>query len=218
MTSLFEILEMVRPQTETARVTAHPHSPEPTRARRAALAITAFLSALALAAVWSIAAGTVPGHLALDNVIKVPLLIVVSSIAALPLGLLVHRLTAFAGRASDLLIGHAVGTFVGALVLALLSPLVALYQHSSTWAGPAFAVVSALVAIAVAFLVFVRVLARLHQGDGRKGLVLPAALLLVLQLAALAQLASITTPIFPHRTVAGHGIDALSRAQSESNE
>jgi hypothetical protein len=215
MNSFFQILEMVRPDGETPRATP---SLDASGARRALLAITAFLSALALAAVWGVAAGSVPGHLALDNLIKVPLLLVVSAMAALPLALLVHRLTSSRGRGSDLLIGHALGTFVGALVLALLAPLVALYQHSSTWAGPAFALGSAFLAIAVAFAVFIRILGKIHTDGPRRALVAPAGLLLFLQLAALVQLASITTPIFPQRTTLGHGIDAISRTDVEKNE
>ena len=58
-------------------------------ARRLSLAALAFLVALLLVALWGIAAGSVGGHFALVNAVSVPLLLLVSSAAALPVVLIV---------------------------------------------------------------------------------------------------------------------------------
>ena len=183
-------------------------------ARRLFLATSAFLVALALVGLWGVAAGSVGGHVALVNVVSVPLLLLVSSAAALPVVLLVLRLTAAEGRATDLLLGHAGAVFGGALVLALLAPVVALYQYSSSWAGPAVALASVFVALAVGVALFVRVLGKLMpEPRSRRGLVAPVALLCALQGAALLQLAAIAPPVMPQRTVFGQGIDAIAHAR-----
>ncbi|HWL87687.1 MAG TPA: hypothetical protein VNO21_17905 [Polyangiaceae bacterium] len=203
-----QLVEVVGPSRGDGR------APEIGRAQRIFLSSMAFLGALALAAVWGIAAGSHGGHLGLTSAIKVPLLLLASVLAALPLGLLVHRLTAKRGRASDLVLGHAAATFTGSLVLALLAPIVALYQYSSTWAGPMVALASAAAAIGVAFAIFLRVLVKLQNGGAWTDFIAPVALLLILQGAALFQLASISTPILPERTLIERGVDGLPAVES----
>jgi len=183
--------------------------PELGRAQRIFLSSVAFLAALGLAAIWGVAAGSHAGHIGLESAIKVPLLLLASILAALPLGLLVYRLTSSRGRPSNLVLGHAAATFTGALVLALSAPIVALYQYSSVWAGPVVALASAGVAIAVSFAIFLRVLVKLHTHGSWRGFIAPVALLLLLQGAALFQLASISTPILPQRTPIERGVDGL---------
>jgi hypothetical protein len=202
------LLDMVSPSPRA--------NAEMSSTQRSLVAVVGFLGSLGLAAVWGVAAGTYPGHWALANAFKVPTLLTVSSLAALPLGLLVWKLTAPEGRASDLIVGHASAAFAGSLVLAFLAPLVALYQHSSTWAGPVVAFASAAIALVVGLAIFVRVIGKLvSAGSARRGLVAPAGLLLAVQLAALMQLASLTTPIFPDRTMFGRGIDGALTPSAE---
>jgi hypothetical protein len=182
---------------------------------RMLVAVVGFLASLALAAVWGVAAGTHGGHWAFGNALKVPVLIVVSSLAALPLGLLAWKLTSPEGRALDLVVGHAAGAFAGALVLALLAPLIALYQHSSAWAGPIVAMMSVGIALLVGLAIFVRVIGKLAQDSAaRRAFIAPAALMLVVQLAALMQLCALTSPILPRRTAFGRGIDGVSSEPS----
>ena len=47
-------------------------------------------------------------------------------------------------------------------------------------------------------------------------LIVPVALLVVLQGAAIVQLASLSHPLFGQRTIVGHGIDAIAQPSSES--
>ncbi|WP_394842491.1 hypothetical protein LZC95_36155 [Pendulispora brunnea] len=208
MQAFSQLVDVVGPSRAGTR-------PEIGRAQRIFLSSMAFLGALVLAGVWGIAAGSHQAHFGLDSAFKVPLLLLASVLAALPLGLLVFRLTSTTGRASDLVLGHAAATFTGSLVLALLSPIVALYQYSSAWAGPVVAVASLAVAIGVSFAIFLRVLSKLAAGGTWVPFVVPVALLLVLQGAALFQLASISTPILQERTLIERGIDGVKPMESE---
>jgi hypothetical protein len=181
------------------------------RAQRLFLAGFAFVGALALSALWGVAAGSHDGRFALGNAASVPLLLLMSSVASLPLGLLVYRLTVADGRASDLVLGHAGALFGGSLVLALLTPIVALYQYSSSWAGPVVAMGSELVGVAIGFALLLRGLAKLVPDPrARRGMLVPVALLCVVQGAALLQLSAVAPPVMPHRTVLGRGIDGIA--------
>jgi hypothetical protein len=177
-------------------------------------AVFGFLCAVAFAAVWGIAAGSRDGHLALANLMTVPILLTASSVAALPVGLLLFRLTSSDGRLSDLMVGHAAATFTGTLVLAVLSPIVALFQHSSLWAGSWVALGSVFVALVVAVAILIRVVAKLSSAGGaRRAVIFPFVVLGIVQLSSLLQLASVMPPVFPDRTVFGHGIDALGETE-----
>jgi hypothetical protein len=181
------------------------------RTQRLYLAGVAFVSALALCALWGVAAGSHDGKFALGNAASVPLLLLMSSAASLPLGLVVYRLTVAEGRASDLVLGHAGALFGGSLVLAPLTPVVALYQYSSSWAGPIVALGSAFAGVAIGFALLLRGLSKLVPDPrARRGMLVPVALLCVVQAAALLQLSAIAPPVMPHRTVLGRGIDGIA--------
>ncbi len=183
------------------------------RAERFYVAGVAFAGALGCAAIWGVAAGSGSGTFAIRNLASVPMLLVVSTLASLPLGMLALRLTSSTGRTSDLLVAHSGATFAGALTLVLLSPLVALYQLSSAWAGPIVAVATVAIAFACGIAVLVRSLAKL--GTDARVLALPVVLLVAVQLASLSQLAALAPPVLPNRTAFGHGVDALSSTTTE---
>ena len=204
MTVLHRLLDFVSPSRDDDST-----SPALSRTQRVFFASVAMLAALALGAVWGVAAGSHDHHIALDNIGKVPVLLVGSSLVALPVALLVFKLLAKRGRATDLVLAHALGLFAGCLALALLSPLVALYQYSSSFAGMPVAVGTALLAIAIVVGIVIRVLHKLAPQGAISTYAVPVALLLTLQIAALAQFASITTPVFPTRTPLGRGVDGL---------
>jgi hypothetical protein len=204
MNTFAQLVDLISPRKPTSPMS---------RAERFYVAGVAFAGALACAAVWGVAAGSGSGTFAIRNLASVPMLLVVSTLAALPLGMLALRLTSATGRTSDLLVAHAGATFAGALTLVLLSPLVALYQLSSAWAGPIIAVATVAVAFACGIAVLVRSLAKL--GTDARVLVLPVILLVAVQLASLSQLAALAPPVLPNRTAFGHGIDALSTTTTE---
>jgi hypothetical protein len=181
------------------------------RARRLQIVVSALLTSLVFAAVWGVAAGSRLPALAVANLYKVPMVVLISAVGALPAGLLTWKLAGAPGRASDLLIGFAGGTFAGTLVLAVLSPLVALYYHSSLWAGPMLGQGSALLALVVGAAIFARsMFGHARPGSSRAALALPVGVLALVQLAMLVQLVALAAPILPERTIFSHGIDHLA--------
>jgi hypothetical protein len=177
------------------------------------LSTTAALSSLVLSALWGLAAGGLQASNALGNIVLVPMLLLVSGLASLPAVALLWKLTGReSARAFDLVVSYGVALFGGTLVLAVLAPIVALYQHSSAWAGPYVAIASCLVALVMGAALLVRVLGRFTGGalPLHKRL-MPVVGLLVLQGAALAQLSSIVPPLYGERTAFGHGIDVFKR-------
>lgn len=178
------------------------------RARRIELMIVALLASLVFAAAWGAAAGSRNAILATANLYKVPMVVLLSCVFAAPAGLLAWRLSGTAIRGTDLALGFVGSVFGGTLVLAVLAPLVALYYHSSAWAGPMLGVGSAFVALATGTIMFFRgVFRRLPAGAPKLAAFVPALVILGMQLATLLQLASVVAPIFPERTPFSGGID-----------
>jgi hypothetical protein len=178
------------------------------RARRFELMIVALLASLVFAAGWGAAAGSRNAILATANLYKVPMVVLLSCVFAAPAGLLAWRLSGAAIRGTDLALGFVGSVFGGTLVLAVLAPLVALYYHSSAWAGPMLGVGSAFAALATGTIMFFRgVLRRLPAGAPKLAAFVPALVILGMQLATLLQLASVVAPIFPERTPFSGGID-----------
>jgi hypothetical protein len=108
------------------------------------------------AAVWGLAAGSRSAGLALANVYKVPMVVLLSCAFAAPAGLLAWRLSGTRVRGSDLALGFSGGVFGGTLVLAVFAPLIALYYHSSAWAGPVLGLGSVGLALLTGTIMFVR--------------------------------------------------------------
>lgn len=182
------------------------------QARRAQLVLFALLASLVFAAAWGMAAGSRSAHLAFANVYKVPMVVLLSTAFAAPAGILAWRLGGARIRGSDLALGFAGGIFGGTLVLAALAPIVALYYHSSAWAGPILGLGSALLGLVTGTTMFVRgVVRRQAPGTPRLAVLLPVVVTVVMQLATLMQLAAIAAPILPERTPFSGGIDHLAQ-------
>ena len=180
------------------------------RATRLWLVVSALLASLALAAVWGLAAGSTQAGLAFTNAYKVPGIVLLSALAALPAGLLTWKLAGGPGRATDLVTSFAGGVLAGTLVLAVSAPIVALFYGSSQVGGPLLGQGSAFLALTVGFLVFGRgVLGRAAGTRGARAV--PAVVLVVAQLACIVQLISLASPILPERTGWEHGIDRLTQ-------
>jgi len=206
MSSVSLLLDLVHARSSDAEP-----RPDLGRAQRLFLAALGMLCAIGFASLWGLAASPTTAHAAIVNAVKVPMLLIVSGAVSLPAVVLFCKLASgAAARTSDLLLGYSVAVFGGTLVLAALSPLVALYQHSSAFAGPMVALASAVIAVAVGGAIFVRALGRLvAPGTRRRTMAVPVTLMVVVQLAALAQLASVVSPVFGARTRFGRGVDAL---------
>src|SRR5687768_4904180 len=90
------------------------------RARRWQIIVAASLGALVLGAVWGIAAGSSSAALAISNAYKVPMVILLSTVCAVPAGLLAWKLSGIKYRGMDLLQSFIVGVFSATMVLAVL--------------------------------------------------------------------------------------------------
>ncbi len=182
------------------------------RARRMQLVVFALLFSLLFAGAWGFVVGSRSAGLAIANLYKVPMVVLLSCAFAAPAGVLAWRLSGAAVRGSDLALGFAGSVFGGTLVLAVLAPIVALYYHSSAWAGPVLGIGSAMVALLTGLVMFVRgVVRRLEPNAKKSAVLLPVAVTLAMQLATLLQLASLASPILPERTVFSGGIDHLAQ-------
>lgn len=200
---------------------------EQTPARRTQLAILAMLASLAMAALWGIAAGSSEPALAAQNAYKLPLMLVLAAIGAVPVGLLAWKIAGVRHRARELLHGYALSMFLGCSALLVLAPLVALYYLSSTAAGPLFAMGTVIVALVVGCATFVRVVrARLRsevacsQAAGSEPTnaevgteshawrpVVPGIVLVLAFAATLWQVIALFAPILPESTPFRGGID-----------
>ncbi|MCB9741048.1 MAG: hypothetical protein H6741_17255 [Alphaproteobacteria bacterium] len=180
-------------------------------ATRLRLAVTATLASAFFAALYGLAAGSTDLSLALSNVYKMPMVIVLSALCAVPAGLLTWKLLGGRGHASSLLMSQAAGTMTGTLVLAALAPIVALYYHTSGYLGGTLALATGGLALAVGLAVHVRALAkRTPSGSGlaARG---PAVVMMVVQMAAMIQFIHVASPILPELTVFDGGMDAIVR-------
>lgn len=180
------------------------------RARRAQLAIGGIFGAVVLSMLWGLAAGSSQHALLIANAYKVPIIVLVSATCALPAGLLAWRFSGAPGRASDLLLAFVSGVFSATLVLAVLSPLVALYYHSSAWAGPILGQGSVIAGAAVGCFVFARNVLKRAGELKRRRLALVAATFPLLLLATMLQMIALFRPILPDRTVFDRGIDEVA--------
>lgn len=180
-----------------------------TRAREMMFAITALVVGLALASLWGIAAGSASPELALANAYKVPMVVLLSALTALPAGLVALRLTNAKLGAIELSGAFATSIFGGTLVLATLAPLVAIYYHTSTKAGVPLALGSVFVALATASLLFARAVARRVAGRPRGGSLVAVVVLVVLFLAALLQFVAMASPIIGAGTAFDAGFDGF---------
>lgn len=182
-----------------------------TSARRTQLITYAALSTIVLSAIWGLAAGSATGALGTANLYKVPAIVLLSGLSAIPAGLLVAYFTNASVRPSDLLLSYATSIFAGTLVLAVLSPLVAVYYHTSAWAGPVLGLGSAFLGISAGTVVFLRVcMKRVRDGQaGRGGTLASVATFTGVKLAMMLQLIAIMSPILPQTDAFDGGIDTL---------
>lgn len=179
-------------------------------ARRRQLLASAGLMSVAFAGIWGLAAGSGSLGLAAANLYKVPMVVLLSALSAVPVALLANRLMGSRMRSSDLLLGLAASVFAGTLVLAVLSPLVGVYYHTSTWAGPTLALGSAGLATLVSVVLFMRsALASAEGPDRVPKVVLPVAVAVLMEVAVMVQLIALAAPILPEETRFDGGIDQL---------
>lgn len=179
-------------------------------ARRVQLMVSATLACAVLAALYGVAAGSAEVGLAAANLYKVPMVIVLSALCSVPAALVTWKLVAARYRATDLLVGLSAGNFSGTLVLAVLAPVVALYYHTSTFLGGFLAMGACMLALLVGLVVLLRtVLRRVERNLRGMRLLVPLVVMAGMQLATMAQLVHLASPMIPEITVFDGGMDAL---------
>lgn len=178
-------------------------------AQRIRLIAGAGLSSLVFVAAWGVAAGSTDALLALSNAAKVPMVLLFSVLAALPAGLLAHRLSDSPESTRSVLLSFAGSVFAGSLVAAVLSPLVAVYYLSSAWAGPYLGIGSAFLAVGVAAMLLLHTGVRLAPSAERKSRLIPKLVFAVVTLGVMPQFIAIASPILPEHTVFDEGIDVV---------
>lgn len=168
-----------------------------TRAQETMLAILALAAGLVLASIWGIAAGSSSASLAAVNAVKVPMVVLLSAITALPAGLVTLRLTNAKLTGGELASAFATSIFGGTLVLATLAPLVAIYYHTSSKAGVPLALGSVFVALGTATLLFGRAVKRrvMQNGEVKGRALLAVGVLVGIFVAALMQYVAVAAPI-----------------------
>lgn len=178
--------------------------------QRLHVVVQATLASIGFAALYGLAAGSTDIALAVGNLYKVPMVIVLSTACALPAGLLTWKLTGGPSRATDLLLGVAAGNFTATLVLASLAPIVALYYHSSGFMGGALALGAGALAVGLGLFNLVRAVLNRVPAEASRGLAaIPVTVLVCAQLAALVQFIHVASPILPEITVFDGGVDAM---------
>ncbi len=191
-------------------ITGRPVEQGEGRSRRLQLMLTAGLLSLVFAALWGLAVGSASLGLAVANIYKVPMIILLSTLCTAPAGLLALRISGADYRASDLMFSFVTAVFSGSLVMGVLSPLVALYYHTSAWAGPFLGMGSSFLALIVAGFVFVRATQRRRKPDAMpNSLALPTIVVLVMNAACLLQLVALASPILPEATIFEGGVDSV---------
>ncbi|CAN5701480.1 hypothetical protein BH11MYX3_BH11MYX3_06570 [soil metagenome] len=181
-----------------------------TRANQITLTIAALVAGLVLSSVWGIAAGSSSAELAITNAYKVPMVILLSALAALPAGLVALRFANARLAARDLVSAFMTSLFGGTLVLATLAPLVAVYYHTSSKAGVPLALGSVFVSLATATLLFGRAVKRkVGSEPGRAASLIPVVILVALFSAALMQFVALAAPIIGEVTRWSGGVDAV---------
>src|ERR1043165_577010 len=180
-----------------------------TRTHETMLAVLAIVSALVLASLWGVAAGSASASLAVANSYKVPMVILLSALTALPAGLVALRLTNAKLSAVELTSAFALAIFGGTLVLATLAPVVAIYYHTSSKAGVPVAMGSVFIALGTATLLFGRSVARRvlektgNATSGRAASLFAVVVLVTLFVAALVQYVALASPVIGEGTRVG---------------
>lgn len=179
-------------------------------AKRGELLVRAILVSLACGAAYGLAAGSSDLGIALGNLYKVPMVMLLSSIAAAPAALVTWKLVGARNRASDLLMGVAAGNLTAAMILASLAPIVALYYHTSAYLGGAVAMGAATLGVGIGLFSLVRaILSRASEECRGISLAIPILVLISAECASLVQFIHAASPILPEITVFDGGADAI---------
>jgi hypothetical protein len=167
------------------------------------------LSSLGFAAIWGVAAGSAAPALALANIYKVPMVMALSGVVALPAVVVARHLLRSEIRPVELCAAFVTSLYRASLLLLGFAPLLGVYAYTSQWVAPLLAQGSALLALVCGALSLRSELARLEAP--RLQLWLIGGIAIISFALALLQLVSLATPVLTLPTVFGSGIDGVLR-------
>ncbi|MCP4501526.1 MAG: hypothetical protein GY822_16330 [Deltaproteobacteria bacterium] len=185
---------------------------QPSSAERLQLIVLALGAALACGAVWGLGAGSSALSLALANVWKVPLVLLMSVATALPASVLAFKIFGAKASPSEVTLPIATGVFAGCAMLATLAPLVGIFYLTSTQAGPLVAMGTVALGLSTGIFVMTRNTVRIAKRESKNAIgsrLIPVVLFCVLQLATLMQCVHLTNGMLPEQTFFDDGIDGL---------
>ena len=164
-----------------------------------------FCLALAGSGLWGAAAACTQSDLMLANLIKVPMVLLLSVLTVLPIALYTRGVLGLDVRA--VLLAELGSITTSASILSVFAPLVALFVRTSGHGAQGLCIASATIAILIGGGAFLR---HLHATGNKKQRSLLLGLLLVAaQLLATLQLVALASPILPTPTVFATGVDGL---------
>ena len=185
-------------------------------AHRYRLMIGGVVAATACAAIYGAAAGTAwiahsdTPWMGLLDVLKLPMVLVLSGLAAVPASLLAWKLFDARHECTDLLMGLVTANLTAAAVLAVSAPIVALYYLTTDFLGGTLAIAVACGAVCIGVLSGMRSIAWRIPADVNVLRLAPViAVMTGVQLLALVQLVALASPILPEMTVFDGGMDAI---------
>lgn len=167
------------------------------------------LTGLGFSAVWGLAAGSAAPALAVADIYKVPMVLALSAVVAMPAVLVTRHLLRLQVSPLEILAALVNGMYRASLVLLGFAPLLGVYAYTSQRVAPFLAQGSALAAVLCGVYALRSELARLNVPRFR--LVVLGGVAAVTLLLALLQLVSLATPVLTLPTMFGHGIDGVLR-------
>jgi hypothetical protein len=167
------------------------------------------LKGLGFSALWGLAAGAAAPALAIANIYKVPMVLALAAVVALPAVLVTRHLLRITIPTSELCAALVTSLYRASLLLVGLAPLLGVYAYTSQWFAPVLAQASALLALVCGGFSLRHELARI---DAPRRQVLGLGLVTCVTVGlALFQLVALATPVLTVPTVFGHGIDGVLR-------
>lgn len=167
------------------------------------------LTGLGFAAIWGLAAGSAAPALAVANIYKVPMVLALSALVALPAVLVTRHLLSIRISAFELCAALVTSLYRASLLLLGFAPLLGVYAYTSQWVAPWLAQGSASLALICGAVALRSELARLEAP--RLQLWLLGAVATITLGLSLLQLVSLATPVLTLPTVFGSGIDGVLR-------
>lgn len=167
------------------------------------------LSGLGLMAIWGLMAGAAAPRLALANVYKVPMVVALSLLVALPSVLVARHLLRLRTAPLEIVSALVASVYRASLVLLGFAPLIGVYAYTSQSIAPLLAQASALLALLYGGVALRTELARLVAP--RWQLWLLGGVAGVTITLAMLQLVSLATPVLTLPTAFGSGIEGVLR-------